>query len=151
MNMFEFGSGATPAPKVFLNTATGEVMGASGDDGHGHGGSGTHAYGTEPPAPKPGASVHCSYQGDSHRVTLSCGVGGGGKGAGAVRFRLVHRGKVLGTSRATISGGRVHTVVHSKRELGGSYKLLATVDHRGGVTALSQSVELPGSSSVQLH
>ena len=84
-------------------------------------------------------------------MTLSCGVGGGGKGAGAVRFRLVHRGKVLGTSRATISGGRVHTAVHSKRELGGSYKLLATVDHRGGVTALSQSVELPGSSSVQLH
>ena len=76
---------------------------------------------------------------------------GGGEGRSAVRFRLVRHGKQYGTSRASISANRVDSTIHSSPELSGSYELIATVDRRAGVTALSQSVELPGSSSVQLH
>ena len=135
-------------------------MGPAPKEGGGHGngsadagatGTGHQSYGTEPPAPKPDAKVSCSYSGSSHQVALRCGVSGGGKGAGAVRFRLVHGGKVLGTSRARISGGRVRTVVRSRRRLAGSYELLATVDREDGVTAFSQAVELPGRSSMRLH
>ncbi len=164
-DMFEFTPGAKAAPKVFLNTVSGEVMGTEkvptppipgGGSGSGSG-SGKRdaaapaAVGTEAPAPNPVSSVQCKVQGAVHQVALRCTVSGGGSGPGAVRFRVTRGGKVVATKRATIKGGRADAVVHSKAELDGSYRLLATVDRDGGVTALGQAVTLPGRASVELR
>ena len=84
-------------------------------------------------------------------MSLRCEVSGGGEGAGAIRFRVVHGKKVLGTSRATLGNGKIHTVLRSRAKLNGRYRLLVTIDRKDEVSALSQAVKLPGRSSVHLH
>ena len=68
-----------------------------------------------------------------------------------MRYRLEKGNKVLGTSRAPISGNKATGTVNSKSSLAGRYTLLATVSRPGSVNALSQSVTLPGKGSVNLH
>ncbi len=161
-NMFDFASGAPQAPKVFLNPETGEVTGISGGDqggsdgdgGHGHSGpdqgnGDDHGHGKKP---YHRAKVDCYVDGGRHSVDLACKVSDGGKGRGAVRFRLVRHGKQYGTSRAELNGGGTARVtIHSSSELGGSYELIATIDRRSGVSAASRSVVLPGRTKVSLR
>ncbi len=160
-NMFEFAAGAPTAPRVFIDPETGEVTGVSGGGGeegehghgggdHGHGGGGDdhgHGHGHKPPK----ARVSCDVDGGHRSVELACRVSGGGNGRGAVRFRLERHGSVYGSSRAPIKGSRANATISSSHELQGSYELVATVDRRAGVSALSKSVALPGKAKVNLR
>jgi phospholipase C len=159
-NMFDFTPGATPAPKVFLDPSTGEVIGEEGgDEGgpeeeeHGDEGEGHHGGGDDGGHGHESAhheSVHCVVDGHRHQVGLSCSVSGG-KGRGAVRFRIVRGHKVYGTSRAQVKGTRATTTVRTKSSLAGRYTLLATVSRTDGIDALSRGVSLPGKGSVDLR
>jgi phospholipase C len=155
-NMFDFAPGAGTAPKVFLNPSTGEITGEEGGEapteggsgpgdgnGGGKGGDGGHPG-------KPHEKVHCKVYGHGHHVELNCSVNGG-KGRGAVRFRVERGSKVLGTSRASLKGTEAATTVTTKGPLSGKYTLTATVSRTDGIDALSQSVVLPGEDSVDLH
>ncbi|HEY2479390.1 MAG TPA: alkaline phosphatase family protein [Solirubrobacterales bacterium] len=163
-NMFDFEAGAPKAPKVFLDPANGEITGEEGgkagdegddeggDHGHGHGsGDGDHGSGNSGGhGSKNHEKVHCAVNGHGRQVELNCSVGGG-KGRGAVRFRIERGHKVFGTSRAAIKGAKASATVDTKGSLAGKYTLLATVSRTDGVDALSQSVSLPGKGSVNLH
>jgi hypothetical protein len=155
--MFDFEAGAPKAPKVFLDPTNGEVSGeeggkpgsgpgGSGGDGGpgGSGGDGGSGGG------KPHEKVHCKVYGHGRHVELSCTVSGG-RGRGAVRFRIEHGKQVLGTSSAALKGTKATSTVTTKGNLSGKYTLLATVSRTDGVDALSQSVVLPGKGSVDLH
>jgi phospholipase C len=169
MNMFDFESGAR-APKVFLDPSNGEVAsveggseGGSGDEGDegdegghggsgdeggwGHGGSGDHGDGD---GHHHHEKVRCKVYGHGHQVELNCSVQGG-KGRGAVRFRIAHGKQVLGTSRTALKGTEADATVNTKGTLSGKYTLLATVSRADGVDALSQGVTMPGKASVDLH
>jgi phospholipase C len=169
-NMFDFAPGAPRAAKVFLNPSTGEVTGEEGGDGgeapsggeSGHGGSGGGSSGGHGGWGGEGSGghgsggsthhekVHCTVDGHGRKVELNCSVSGG-KGRGAVRFRIERGHKVLGTSSTPLKGTRAATTVTTKSSLSGKYTLLATVSRTDGVDALSRSVALPGKGSVDLH
>jgi phospholipase C len=156
-NMFDFEPGAAKAPKVFLDPTNGEITGEEGGEpgpeegpgGKGPGGEGPGKPG-KPGGPKPHEKVHCAVNGHGRHVELNCSVSGG-KGRGAVRFRIERGHKVLGTSRAQVKGTTATTTVNTKSALAGKYTLLATVSRTNGIDALSQSVSLPGKGSVDLH
>jgi phospholipase C len=163
-NMFDFEPGAPKARKVFLDPSTGAITGeeggsgggGSGDEGGdgGRGGNGGNGGGGNGPGGghpgKPHEKVHCKVYGHGHHVELDCSVSGG-KGRGAVRFRIERGNKVLGTSRATLKGAEATSTVTTKGDLSGRYTLLATVSRTDGIDALSQGVVLPGKASVDLH
>jgi phospholipase C len=159
-NMFDFEAGAPTASKVFLDPTDGEIIGeeggsegssgdeggqgGSGGDGGSGGGSGSHGGHNHH------EKVHCKVDGHSHHVELNCSVKGG-KGRGAVRFRIERGHKVFGTSRASIKGTKADATVNTRHSLAGRYTLLATVSRTDGIDALAQSVSLPGTGSVDLH
>jgi phospholipase C len=161
-NMFDFEPGAPKAKKVFLDPSTGEITGeeggsegGSGDGDGGHGGNGGNGgnggwgngsggHGTHH------EKVHCKVNGQGRHVELNCSVSGG-RGRGAVRFRIERGSQVLGTSRAALKGTKATSTVTTKGDLSGKYTLVATVSRTDGVDALSQGVVLPGKASVDLH
>ena len=118
-----------------------------GGGGHGWPGHGGHGHGHRHFHHR--YRARCSVNAHGRHVALGCSVSG--RGHGAVRFRIVRGRKVLGTSRAAIRGGKAHGRVTTRGPLTGRYTLLATIDRRAGVDALSRTVVLPGKGKVTLH
>jgi len=146
--MFNF-SGPV-APKVFLDPSTGEITGIEGPpsngggNGNGNGNSGGNkgngnGNGNTPPAPH--YRVNCSVAAKDTKASVSCSVSG--SGTGSVRFRIQRGKRTLGTSRATIRGGKAKATIKTKQPLSGKYTLLVTVDRPEGVDAVSLGVSVP--------
>jgi phospholipase C len=140
--MFNFG-GPT-APKVFLDPSTGEVTGIEGPPstgGNPPSGGNPSKPGNPGTPPAPHYRVNCSVAAKDTKASVSCNVSGSGRGS--VRFRI-NRGKhTLGTSRATIKGGKAKATIKTKQPLSGKYTLLVTVDRPEGVDAVSLGVSVP--------
>ena len=147
-NMFDFNAGAV-APKVFLDTNTGEV-------------SKTELMpGTEPkPAPTttvtvtrtqtqtvqtpapvitpdpvaPTLSCKLTHKHNSRQVSVACTAKGGTAGGYvAVRLRLTHGGKQLATTASDIEKGKVSEKLTAKSAIKkGTYVVLVTVTPAGG-------------------
>jgi phospholipase C len=146
-NMFDFSAGAA-APKVFLDTSTGQVTRTEAMPGTEKPPTPTNTVTvtqtqtvtTPAPAPKPvvkpvvkAPTLKCKVTSARGKVAASCVATGGTKGVKvAVRFRLTHGGKTLITKATTVKTSKASATLKAKAIKKGKYVLYVTVTPAGG-------------------
>jgi phospholipase C len=170
--MFNFDPNAKAAPKVFIDPTSGEVLKTAPSDGPVAPqsqtaatpsiGSDVSAEQTADAYRNSGAdfnSTQTTVAGKAAKLKLSCTTAGGGKkvsvscsgkgsdvgnGTTALRFRIARGAHVFVTARTTLSkAGTAKLTLRPAHALEkGKYTLRIAIARAGGVTGISQSVEL---------
>jgi phospholipase C len=166
-NMFDFTPGSPPAPKLFLDSATGQplvgvpshvaIAPSRPDPGPRPTPTATPTATASPtatavppkptvtPTPKPAVKLSCRTSGGGKRVTVSCTASG--KDATkktSVRFQLMSKKKTLATATGKLAKKKVKVIIRPKKALKkGKYTLRITLTQQGKAKlALTRTVRL---------
>ena len=152
--MFDFGNGAS-TPKVYLDPATGQIVGSPPPGAVGPPAIATAtptpvvtptATATPPPVVKPAPfKIKCGASGKGRKLTVSCTASGAGATTVKTTLKLTvqRSGKTVVTGKGTLSRGKVKLVLKPRHTLRrGTYTLRIAITRAGRTSNLKQTFRL---------